>query len=85
MIHQHRRQMDRQTDNMRLQDHALDYSASRGKKCGNWKKRKIDVGMEAVQEEETKHKEGYFPNKGKETVGMCKRLNDLTIKMKFFK
>jgi len=31
MIHQHQRQMDGQTDDMRLQDRALHRSASRGK------------------------------------------------------
>jgi len=37
------------------------------------KKRKIDTGMEAVQEEYTKCKEGYILSKGKETEGICKR------------
>ena len=30
-VHQRYRQTDRQTDNMQLQDHAMHYSASRGK------------------------------------------------------
>jgi len=40
---------------------------------GNWKKRKIDRGVEGEKEEWTKCKEGYFLSKGKETEGMCKR------------
>jgi len=43
------------------------------KKYGNLKKRKIDRGMEGVQEEKTKRKKGYSVNKGKETEGICKR------------
>jgi len=46
------------------------------KKYGKWKKRKINRGMEGVQKEQTKCKEGYFLRKGKETEGMCKPLND---------
>jgi len=42
-------------------------------KYGNWKKRKIVRGVEGVQEEQTKRKEGYFLSKGKEAEGMYKR------------
>jgi len=43
------------------------------KKYSNSKKRKINRGIEGVQEELTKCKEGYFLSKEKETEGMCKR------------
>ena len=46
------------------------------KKYGNWKKRKIDRGMEGVQEEQTKRQKGYFLRKVKETEGMPSNLND---------